>query len=70
MNNNERLAEIISLKLIEKSLIKEDNSTFKNKLSAGTLKEGDWKFLLEDVEAISDNNESNTNEIQEIDETE
>lgn len=70
MNNNERLAEIISLKLIEKSLIKEDNSTFKNKLSAGTFKEADWKFLLEDVKSIIDDTQTNTNEIQEIDETE
>lgn len=70
MNNNERLAEIISSKLVEKHLVKEDNSVFKTKLSAGTLKEIDWKFLIEDAISISDETQSNTNEIQQIDETE
>lgn len=70
MNNNERLAEIISLKLIEKSLVKEDNSNFKNQLSAGTLKEADWKFLLEDAQPISDDIQGNTIDKQKIDETE
>lgn len=70
MNNNERLAEIISSKLAEKRLIKEDNSVFITKLSAGTLKEADWKFLLEDVEPISADTHSNTNHKKEVDGTE
>lgn len=48
MNNNQRLSEIITTKLKEKKLIKE-NSDIESKLANGTLKESDWKFYLEDV---------------------
>ena len=48
MNNNQRLSEIITTKLKEKKLIKE-NSDIESKLANGTLKESDWKFHLEDV---------------------
>lgn len=70
MNNNERLAEIIESKLLEKGLIVENNSHFKQKLSGGSLKEADWKFLLEDVTPISQNAQTETKETQEADETE
>lgn len=70
MNNNERLAEIIAAKLVEKGLIEENNSDFKNKLSGGNLKDVDWKFLLEDVTSIAQNPQEETNETQEADETE
>ena len=52
MNNNERLAEIIESKLLEKGLIVENNSDFKNKLSSGNLKDVDWKFLLEEIDKL------------------
>ena len=70
MNNNERLAEIIESKLLEKGLIVENNSDFKNKLSSGNLKDVYWKFLLEDVTSISQNPQAETNETQQEDETE
>ena len=70
MNNNERLAEIIESKLLEKGLIVENNSDFKNNLSSGNLKDVDWKFLLEDVTSISQNPQAETNETQQEDETE
>ena len=70
MNNNERLAEIIESKLLEKGLIVENNSDFKNKLASGNLKDVDWKFLLEDVTSISQNPQAETNETQQEDETE
>lgn len=70
MNNNERLAEIIASKLLEKGLIVENNSDFKNKLSSGNLKDVDWKFLLEDVTSISQNPQAETDETQQADETE
>lgn len=69
MNNNERLAEIIATKLLEKGLIAENNTDFMNKLSGGNLKDVDWKFLLEDVTPLSQNAQTETNETQE-DETE
>lgn len=70
MNNNERLAEIISSKLIERGLISENNTDFKNKLSSGNLKDIDWKLLLENVTPTSQNTQSEINEAQEVDETE
>lgn len=69
MNNNERLAEIIAAKLLEKGLIEENNSDFKNKLSGGNLKDVDWKFMLEDITSIAQNPQEETNETQEADET-
>ncbi len=70
MNNNERLAEIISSKLSERGLISENNTDFKNKLSNGNLKDIDWKLLLEIVIPTSQNTQSEINEAQEVDETE
>ena len=70
MNNNERLAEIIESKLLEKGLIVENNSDFKNKLSSGNLKDVDWKFLLEDVTSIWQNPQAETIETQQEDKTE
>lgn len=69
MSNSERLADIIASKLIERGFITPDNTEFKTKLANGSLKEADWKFLLEDVASITQNQQIESNEIQK-DETE
>lgn len=66
-NNNERLAAIITEKLKEQGLIKQDNTSFQNNLAKGKLKEEDWKISLEEVLKTT---EESTNENPEENETE
>lgn len=66
-NNNERLAAIITEKLKEEGLIKQDDTSFQNNLAKGKLKEEDWKISLEEV---LNTTEESTNENSEENETE
>ena len=66
-NNNERLAAIITEKLKEEGLIKQDDTSFQNNLAKGKLKEEDWKISLEEVlntteESTKENSEENETE--------
>jgi len=70
MSNSERLANIIASKLIERGFVKPENNDFKAKLANGSLKDSDWKFLLEDVENIHLDDQLEITESQDIDETE